>query len=225
MKRVRWFSLSPISRPALKKALEGMRKEEFLEDSTVGFLIERARPTFIEARFVEKFERVETLMGPFGESREFQRTEHQITRFRLSTDCPQLEFFDAPRSVAPAINSLTALMEPETVVAPLDVDVPQWLALLDGRFSDLKVTSSHFSQISLSESVNAKIVLNGSSDVRSLGKQLVGRRNHKIERFDVACVYQGQPARFVLRDDARATLVSGDEDILEVLRSALAECL
>ncbi|HEY5891818.1 MAG TPA: hypothetical protein VIT91_01180 [Chthoniobacterales bacterium] len=202
-----------------------MRKEEFVEDSTVGFLVERTRADFLEARFIERFERTETNLNPFGETQEFRRVEYEHTHFRLSVDAPQLEFHDCPRSVSPAINSLTAIIGPDSVVKPLEVDVARWLIALGKSVSDIRVTAAHIAQLSLSETVNAKIVVKGTEDVRRFAKEMVGARAYKFERLDVSGAYQGFPVRFHLREGARATLNSGEEDLIEVLRDSLLECL
>ncbi|MDB6151876.1 MAG: hypothetical protein JWL90_329 [Chthoniobacteraceae bacterium] len=202
-----------------------MRNEEFVEKSTSGFLVELTRTNFIEARFIERFERTETISNPFGESEEFQRIEYQVTHFRLSVDPPQLEFYDSPRSVSPAINRLTAIVGVESVVKPLLVDVAKWLAALDKSVTEIRVTAAHIARLSLSETVNARVVLKGTEDVRRFAEDMVGVRAYKFERLEISGVYQGFPVRFDLRDDARASLSSGGEEILEVLRRSLAESL
>ena len=225
MKRVRWYSLSPISRTSLKRIVEGMRREEFIEDSTAGFLLERTRADFLEARFIERFERTETNVDPFGEAQEFRRVEYQQTNFRLSVDPPQLEFYDSPRSISPTINSLTAIIGADSVVEPLEVDVAKWLIAVGKNVSDIRVTAAHIARLSLSETVNAKVLLKGTDDVRRFAKEMVGARAYHFERLDVSGTYGGFPVRFDLRQDARASLIAGEENFIEVLRHSLLECL
>lgn len=225
MKRLRWYSISPIFHSSLKQIAEGMRKEEFIEGSTYGFLIERARTDYLLARFVERFETMETNLNPFGDAEEVRRVAYQQTHFRISHEPPQLEFYDSPRSISPTINSLTSIIGPDCVVEPLEVDLTKWLNAIGDRVCEIRVMSAQIDSLSLSEAVHAKVVLKGTEDVRPFAKAIVGARAYNFERLRVCGTYEGFPVRFDLRQGARATLIAGDDGFVEVLRRSLVQSI
>jgi len=224
-KRVRWFLLSPLSRTTLARAVEGMRSEEFTSDSTSGFIGERTRSSFVEARYVERSERTESIIDPFGNTQEFRRIEYQQTPFRLSLDAPQLEIYDGPRSVAPLLNRLSSLMGANSTVEPIIVDILKWLKHLQTEVSEICVTAAYISRLSLSESVSARIIINGTDDVRKYVKVVVGDKPFRFERLDVSSNFQGSLTRFDLREEGRATVANGCDEFLSALRKSLSSSL
>lgn len=222
-KRVRWFLLSPLARPTLLRLVEGMRNEEFSEDSTSGFIIEMARTQFVEARYVERFERVEQVVDPFGGDQEFHVTEYHQTSFRISIEPPQLEIYDGPRSVSPTLNRITALLGLECTVQPVNADITKWMRCLQPELDDIRVTTAYISRLSLSDSVSAKIVIKGTEDVRKYAKEMVSGKPFHFERLEVSANYQEENVRFVLRETGGATIIKGTDDIIPILRSALLE--
>ncbi len=223
--RVRWFLLSPLSRTALVRAVDGMRREEFSADSTSGFIGERTRPSFTEGRYVERLEQVDQITDPFGQTQEFRRVEYQQTPFRLGTNAPQLEVYDGPRSVAPMVNRLTALIGGSCTVDSVGADTLKWLRKLESGLTQVCVTAAYVSHLSLSELARVRFVLNGTEDVRKYAKGLVGGKPFRFARLDVAANFEGNEIRFDLRQDGRATIPSQNENFLAFVRDSLSTCL
>lgn len=222
-KRVRWLIASPLSRASLARIAEGLHRDEYEANATTGFISSIVRTTFVEARYIERFERAESIIDPFGQPQEFQRIEYQQTAFRLSVDAPQLEIYDGPRSIGPLLNRLGSFTD--TVIQPLNVDVVKWLRQLQTEISETCVTAAHIARLSLSEKVSAKIVVNGTEDVRSFVKSVVGNKPFRFERLEVAAKFKGETIRFDLREEGRATISSGSDEFVSILRGALTASL
>ncbi len=221
--RLRWMFVAPVTRATLAHAVDAVRKDEYVVDAQSGFIVERVRPGFIEARFIERFERLEDIFNPFGEAQRVTRVEYQQTRFRLSQERPQLEIYDGPRSISPLLNRLSMSLGPDSTAEAPVADVMKWLRMLTVHVNDVWVTSAQIARLSLSETVSARLTVSGTEDVRKFVKEMVGDRKFRFERLDLVGSYQGSPVRFELKEEGRATIRSGPEELLEHLRNALSE--
>lgn len=223
--RIRWLHSNRFNKVDLKKAISGIADEPFEGNINSGFLLERRRNDFVEAKYVEKFDWVETVKDPFGESQDLTRREFQQTSFRLSVEGPTLEIYDAPRSISPLLNRLEVFLGLGFSVASPEIELIKWLHHIDEAIENVVVNSVGISKLSLSTQTYAQVSIRGTEDVRSQVASLIGKRAYKLDKLVVSGVYEELETRFMLRNDGRATILKGDENLIPILRDSLARTL
>lgn len=223
--RIRWLQANQFGRAALRRAVRGMTDETFSEAANSGFLIERQRGDFVEAKYVERFDWIETVNDPFGGSQEISRQQFQQTAFRLSVDSPTIEIYDAPRSIAPLLSRLEVFLGLDFVVSPPAVELLPWLSEIEKKLEQVVVTSVGVSKVSLSAQTFAHIAVKGTEDVRAQVAKFLGKKSYKLDKLVATAVHDDVNIRFMLRDDSRANIISGSNDFMPVLRDGLARVL
>lgn len=223
--RIRWLQVDKFSKGMLRRAVDGMAQETFSDGTNSGFLIERQRGGFIEAKFVERFDWVETISDPFGAGQEISRQKFQQTSFRLSVDSPTLEVYDAPRSISPFLNRLEVFLGLDFVVFPPEIEVLSWLREFEANLEQIVVTSATVARLSLSAQTFASISVRGTEDVRAQVEKFVGKRPYSVEKVVVSAVFEDRNLRFMLGNDSRANIISGSSGFVAVLRKGLANLL
>lgn len=184
MKRYRWFDAHwPISMRALANRL---KLKAFEGEQTEGFVLDRVRDNFLEARFVEKIEYDDTVVDPFGKELTFHRVDFRKCEFRASVNGPGLELVDAPRGVQTMISRLAEASEFSLSISPLSVSVLAWAERLQSGFNAVGVVDSiQVGAVELSQGVLAKAVIRGSSDVLVAANKLVEGKRHIIEKVQL----------------------------------------
>ena len=168
MKRYRWLKAQwPISMRVLAKRLKA---KTFEEEQSEGFVLDRVRDNYIEARFVEKVEYDDVVVDPFGKELTFHRVEFRKCEFVASIDGPGLELIDAPRGIQSMVSRLAEATEFSLAVTPLSVNVLAWARNTQKSLNRLGVVDSvQVGAVELSQGVLAK---GGRSETNSLLAQL-----------------------------------------------------
>lgn len=184
MKRYRWFNAQwPISMRVLAKRL---KLKAFEGEQAEGFVLDRVRDSFLEARFVERIEYDDVVIDPFGKELKFHRVDFRKCEFRASMDGPGLELLDAPRSVQTMVSRLAEASEFSLSISPVSVNVLAWAKRLqNGLNTVVEVDSVQLGAVELSQSVLAKVVIKGTSDVLAAANRLVEGKRHVIEKVQL----------------------------------------
>lgn len=184
MKRYRWLSAKwPISMRALAKRLKAKR---FEDGKSEGFVLDRARDDYLEARFVERVEYDDTVVDPFGREQAFHRVEYRQCEFRASVDGPGLELVDAPRAVQAAISGLAEATDFRLAIAPLSLNVLEWARGVQRQANVGGIVDSvQVGAIELAPGITAKALVRGSTDVLSASSRLVDGKKHVIEKLQL----------------------------------------
>ncbi len=224
MKRYRWFKAEwPLSMRALAKRL---KSKPFIGDESEGFVIDRVRDDFVQARFVERMEYDDTVTDPFGKELSFHRVEFRQCEFRAAAESPGLELVDAPRSVQALVSRLAEASEFSLAISPLSVDVLAWatsvqkLLNLQGVVESLQIGS-----LELGPGVMAKAVIKGSTDVLGSGAALIEGRRHVVEKVQLK--FPGSKRTNLLLTNSGVLKVESErpEEIVSTVRQALASLL
>lgn len=223
--RVRWLNSEGFSKAALDRVATSITADAFGDEKNSGFLFERKRSNFLDAKYIERFDWTETIRDPFGSEQEVERREYRQICFRLSTDMPAIEIYDCPRSVSPLLNRLESILGLDFVVTVPEVNVLHWLEQIEGLIETPIVTAVVLSKVSLSVHALAQMSIRGTEDVRGHITGIVGNRPFEIEKLMVSASFDGQTTRFMLRNDCRATILAGSERFLPVLRSGASRVL
>lgn len=224
MKRYRWLRAKwPISMRVLAKRLKA---KGFEDGKAYGFVLDRARDDFLEARFVERVEYDDTVIDPFGKELSFHRVEYRQCEFRASVEGPGLELVDAPRAVQAAISALAEATEFGLAIAPINLNVLSWVTGVQ-RLANVGgiVDSIQIGAIELAPGITAKALVRGSTDVLGASNRLVEGRKHVVEKVQLK-IPGSRKTTIVLASNGTVRIDSEvPSDILVAIRVALQELL
>jgi hypothetical protein len=184
MRRIRWFSANwPLS---LRTLASRMKANAFTEDSSDGFLLERARDSLIEGRYIEKMSYQEKLTDPFGREFTLDRVDYRQVEFGMFADFPQLEIRDAPRSTQAYMSKLLQLSDFSLTVAPLVVDLIEWVDAFHAEFGrKVLIDSVQISGLEFDSGVTGRVSLRGGKDVREAVKNITKNRPYVLNRVQM----------------------------------------
>jgi len=202
-----------------------LNDKTFSNDLNDGFLIDRVRDTYIEARYIEKVAVANTVQDPLGNEYSYERIDYRQTEFRLANSYPQLELTNPPRGIQAFTSRLSELGDFSLSVSPLEVNVLRWAEHLSELFPErFLVDAIQASGLVVDENVTARVILSGTSDVRRpLLRFTNGRKFGGLDRLQVRFGVGRETAKILLFADGAAKLISDDptEDIASTLRKAL----
>lgn len=211
-----------MSRKNLDRLLSGFVKDEYSEKKLCGFSHVAGQGNCIEGQYVERFESVTKVEDPFGKVLEYPFMTYEKTVFKIGTQFPNLELRDSPRSLAVFFSQIARLLDFKITIAPIEVNLLDWIGELEKELDSLEVTAASIGNISLSNSVAARIALSGTTDVRPLAKSLVGRRSFAFNRLQIRAIFNSEPFKCELAADARVSLTAGVQaPVVELLRETL----
>ncbi len=222
MKRLRWYKVEWPS--SIRELAKRIKLRIFDDESGHGFLIDRVRDDFLEARYVERVEFTDVVIDPFGKELKFERVEFRNTLFRASSSSPGLELIDPPRSVQALMNRLSEAVDFEVAITPAVIDVLSWSTVLQSAGGVVaSVDSLQIGALEIEPGIVAKVLIKGDRDVRTACATLTSDRKFAIEKVQLrlAPPYRGT---IVLSATGSAALSSEDsiEEFLVPLRAALA---
>lgn len=182
MRRIRWFNADwPVSLRALAAK---MRANPFKEDSIEGFIVDRVRENLVEGRFIEKVSITETLSDPFGEERIIDRVFYRQLEFNLSTQFPNIELWDAPRSTQAYISKLIEFSNFSVTISPISVDLIKWATLFESATKGkITIDSVQIAGLEIDRGVTARVVVTGDKDVRAALQRIAKNRNYELEKL------------------------------------------
>lgn len=209
------------------RSLARRMKTRAFDDSTPdGFVIDRVRDDFIEARYVERVSYTDKVVDPFGKELTFERIDFRQCGFRASTHGPGLELLNPPRSTQGLVSRLSEVSEFTLAVVALPVDVNSWatefqrITHVDGIVDSIQIGA-----IELERGVFAKAVVRGSKDVREASRALTGARRYTLEKIQIRLRGSLQGS-IVLTNTGGATLNTPDADnIIQALRESIPNAL
>jgi hypothetical protein len=220
MKRYRWLKARwPISMRVLAKRL---RTKAFDGEQVEGFVLDRVRDDFLDARFVEKIEYDDTVTDPFGVEASFHRVEYRSCEFRAALAGPGLELLNAPRSVQAMISRLAEVTDFTLAISPLSVNVLDWASEVQRRLNvEGVVDSLQLAGMELASSVQAKAVIKGSVDVLEATQALVLGRKHVIEKVQIRFMRPKRLTMLLTNNGVARFDQEPSEDLLSIVRESL----
>lgn len=220
MKRYRWLKARwPVSMRVLAKRL---RVKAFDSELLEGFVLDRVRDDFLDARFVEKIEYDDTVTDPFGVEASFHRVEYRSCEFKAAVTGPGLELVDAPRGVQTMISRLAEANDFAMAISPLSVNVLDWANEVQQRLKEVGIVDSlQLGAMELASNVQAKAVIKGSGDVLGATQALVLGKKHVVEKVQIRFM---RPTRLtvLLTNNGLARFdQEPSEDLLSIVRASL----
>lgn len=222
MTRYRWYQAEwPTTIRTLAKRIKA---KAFNDNASEGFVIDRVRDDFLEARYVERLVYTDHVLDPFGRELTFERVEFRQVSFRVSAGWPGLELVDAPRSSQSLVSQLSEATDFTVAIVPLSVDVLKWAhALQEEMGITALVDSIQLGALQLGDGITAKAVLKGENDVRAACSRLTEGRKYSLEKVQLRLGKSGR-GRVLLTSTATARVEMQDPDgaTLNSLRLSLA---
>lgn len=223
MSRYRWFNAEwPISIRTLAKRLKAA---SFGEESSHGFVIDRVRDDYLEARYVERIQFTDTVIDPFGRELAFEHVEFRQCSFKASGTAPGLELLDAPRSTQNLLNRLAEASDFSLAINPFSVDVLAWAARFQSLAGiELIVDSVQLGALELETGITAKAIIKGERDVRSACARLTSKRKYAMEKIQLRFT-DPKPGLIILSNSGAAKFDAVDPlgAYLDIIRRSLAE--
>lgn len=221
MSRYRWFQ---VEWPVSIRTISGrIKARAFDENSTHGFVVDRVRDDYLDARYVERIEYTDTITDPFGKELSYPRVEFRQCIFRASLQSPGLELIDAPRSAQGLLNRLSEVTDFEVAINGLNVDVLAWADAFQKALGiSPLVDSLQIGALEIEPGITAKAVIKGDRDVREACSVLTNDRKYAMEKVQLRLL---SPSRgtVVLTNTGSAKIDA--DDPTDALRNALRQSI
>jgi hypothetical protein len=223
MKATRYdlLRVSGISMDSPDAVAKKFRRFKYTEERGAGFLLDSVRSDKIEGRFVEYREEEVSFLDPYGKSGSFVRPVFDTTSFKLQAkQGVNLVLAQCPRSKRSFFSALS-----EAFNDSVSVEAPSWdlLAVIQrlkaAGFGPV-LTKAVLSNVTLSPSVAAKVIVFGGGDIREHLKTLIGTRRHLLSNVSLELDGNDVAARLEASHTGRLRISSEHPE--EVLTSLLA---
>lgn len=222
MKRYRWLKASwPLSMRAFAKRLQVKR---FDDTATEGFVVDRVRDDFVDARYVERREYDDTVIDPFGRELLIHRLDYRQCEFRASADGPGIELIDAPRAIQTMVSRLAEVTDFRLSISQLSVDPLKWAQLIQTAMNVRGVVDSvQIGSLELSAGVDAKVVVRSSTDALGASAKLVEGRKHLIEKVQLRIPGSRKTGLVLSRNGSVRIDSDTPDEFLPFIRDALTK--
>lgn len=184
MNRYRWLQAEwPVPIRVISKRIKNM---SFGESASHGFIVDRVRDDYIDARYVERVEYIDTVTDPFGSELSFPRVEFRQSSFHISADSSCLELINPPRSAQGLLNRLSELTDFDVAILGLSVDVLAWAdAFQDVLGISLLIDSLQIGSLEIESGITARAIIKGERDVKNVSLAFIKSRKHVIEKMQL----------------------------------------
>lgn len=220
--RVGYLSTSSLSIKELGNLSNELCQQEYSDDKSWGFVDVRNESGLVAATFVERFESEEEIIDPYGRVSTYTRVRYSQVKFRLGAKIPQLEVYDAPRSISPLLTELSNSLRKPIAFSRIGVDLNLFVKLLKRKASGVMIQGATLHDIALSADVRAKVSLIGGGEVSqflpiaSLGKRTV------LDKVCILGTNEFESFRIEAASDGRLQIVTQHTDsALSFFRSIL----
>jgi hypothetical protein len=217
--RLQWFSLA-LSSASLRRIADGMQKREYSRRRSNGFRLSDVRRDYLSGRFIERVEWDDVVEDPASGELQVHRIEFRQLAFRLFGDLPNLEIFDAPRSLRSFLSALGESAGTDAIPEQIAVAPIEWLQEIEERAGKTVVNALTASGITLSAHASAAVRIVGTEDVRQHMMQLTGKKKAFIERLSVE-LPPPYAAKCELLPQGRALVPHAGEPTIKLLRQTL----
>jgi hypothetical protein len=223
MTRYRWLAADwpiPVSTLAAR-----LKTKPFTSSGKHGFVIDRVRDDWLEARYIERIEYRDSVIDPFGKELLFDRVEFRKTAFRVSASKPSIELREPPRSIQPLINQLSELVDFQLFISTESVDVFLWADKVQALLKHSSIIDSvQINTLELRENVTAKMIVRGSVDVRLSYQDITKNHKYTLEKVQLR-INDLKKGSIILGNTGAANLEIDDsrEEIIAAVRSALID--
>jgi len=218
--RIVWLRIKPLSSQGFLKLTKAIAADQFTQGVTSGFIVDAERKSSLEARFIQTRNFTETVADPFGNESKFERTEYTQIKFTLFDQAPHLEIINPARNLTPLINRLGELCEGKSAIYLPEQSVSELMQTMAEMASSAKFTGLLISNLQLSPTATAKVLIKSSEDVKKLLPKFIGQRSHTIKEAQLEILTpSGCQARITIKENCRLSVqTEKDEESVRFLR-------
>lgn len=224
--RIAYLSTSNFSANDLRMVSDKLCAKEFSEQISWGFIDVRNKGNTIAATFVERFETEEQVADPFGHITTYKRIQYSQLKFRLCIYAPQLEVYDAPRSISPLVTELSKCFPIPVSFSRIQLDLNLFVKLLKRQTSVLIMQGATLQDIGLATDVLVKVALVGNREITPFLK--IASLGKKVILNKVCLLVQNKNGSFKIEAtiDGRIQIISNyDDDLILTIREMLEGCI
>lgn len=224
MHRYRWFEAQwPFSIRTMAGKLKALA---FNDNSSTGFVVDRVRDDYLEARYIERNEYSDTVTDPFGKETIFLRTEFLQTYLKISNGIFGLELIDYPRSNQSLFSRLSEISNFRVFFNSPNVDVIVWAREFSICANTPSIIDSvQIGALSMGDGIVAKAIVKGANDVSNATRELTEGRKHSIDKVQVRLSGRFH-GKVVLSANGSAKVdVDHHEMVTDLLRASLVQAI
>jgi hypothetical protein len=157
---------------------------------------------------------------------QFSRIDFETFVFTIGTKFPHIELRNAPRSLGAFFNQIAGYLNFTIGIEPININLTNWIKSLESEVESVQVFGAIASNISLSNSIQAKIAVIGSAEVRPSIKKLAGKYSYAFSKMQVSGIFRTQPFRCDLFSDGRVNVLGGTAtEIASILKKSLVKAV
>lgn len=217
MIRVRWLKTTRLIPRSLAAR---MRRHLFTDELSQGFLVDRVREDYLEARFIEKLSFKKTMKDPFGNDLAIDRTEYRQVPFTLYRD--ELELRNPTRATSAFFTALQLITDFNVAITPLQTPVLQWIDQLQEKVNKTVVVERvQVSHVPVATDIFATILLQGGADVRDSLTTMAGQHPVVVDKARVRWTSASRSVVMHLERTGVASCAARDAEHLAVVRAAI----
>lgn len=224
MIRHRWLHAQwPMTMWELSAGLKERKFSNSSQDND-GFIIERVRDNFLEARHIERVQYQESIVDPFGDELSVNRITFNQCTFRASTDFPGFELINPPRTTQKLFSRLAQVTKFDLSIDSMTIDVLNWASYIQeiGEINAV-VDLLQINNLEIARGVTAKAVVKGKQDIRQTIDQWMNGKNHKVEKVQLRLT-SSAGGTLLLTNSGSVRIDSVEYDhLLSKIRSSLAK--
>ena len=221
MNRVKWMRAKfPGSIRSIGKQLQ---KANFSPETDQGFVVDRIRDEYLEARYFERVAFQESINDPFGNTFLVDRLTFREVDFTLTKTFPELELRMAPRGLKGFASGLLKASGFSMELEQHTVKLGKWISAIERDLKDkTSMRAAVASGIDLGGGIMAKIAVTGPIDVRPGLTSLIPTHPYELETVQIDYPFGSSTQRLILGADS--TLKYGariPQEVIDLIRDAL----
>jgi hypothetical protein len=206
--RLRWFKIEPFSPGELKRMAKWLLSEKFSHQRGWGFDIAEIRKDYVTGRYIAKEKHIESFRDPRGEVRTVEFEVFWDLEFRIQSANPNLEVLTPSRGLPELFNHFGKSLDYSISITPIAVDPLQWVKHLKKEYDAVSVRRAVISDIELSSSSSASVVIAGSEDVQKYFNKVVPHKSFVLDSAVICFSDLGEDVRFEVNGAGRLKVIN-----------------
>lgn len=202
-----------------------MKDNMFTRESHDGFIVNRVRDSFVEAKYIEKYIYQETLIDPFGNEETYDRTIYKQVNSTLFVDFPHIELRNPPRTLNPYISRLLEINNFSLTIDPIHIDILDWVDSIKDKISEnIIIDSIQINRLEIDKGISAKVLLKGEKDITETFELFTSGKQYVLEKLQFKIPFNGRVGTVHLSNNASDKIPEFLQDvILPIIRSSLPQ--
>jgi hypothetical protein len=219
--RIKWMRAQFPS--SIRNIGKHLQEAAFTDESGLGFLVDRVRDDYLEARYCERISFQQSVSDPFGKTFMVERIDFRVVDFTLTKTFPELELRMAPRGLRGFASGLLKASGFSMQLEEHSVKLTKWISAIERELaSRVSVRAAVASGIELLGGAKGKIAVAGPSDVRAGLAGLIPNHPYELETVEIDVAFGGFPQRIILSSDSGLRYgIKAPEELISSVRSAL----